>query len=559
MQCSAFREHQKPGVYWQLENGEQLHTKRRRDRKIFLAGVLLLVPALLFPQKSPPSDPVAQESLKFARIYALLQEHYTDTIDPDHAIFDGAIRKMLDTLDPFSAFFDRQQFKLLQEQTRGEAMGFGSILYVKPGKVLVLQTAEGSPSWRAGLGPGDEIVEVNGQKIIQLDFQSLIKLLQRSRAHPVRLGIRHPGKSVLQEVRLVPSEVKLPTVDTAFEFPARQIGYVHISGFDAKTTKEVQAAVEKLGGSKLKGLLLDLRNNHGGVVATAAGVASLFLKPGLPILTMRGRGVPEKSYGTTVMKVHYTMPIVVLVNGETASAAELLTAALEEHDRAVVAGEDTYGKGVVENIIPLSEATGLALTIAQYFTPSGRSIQRRLPGTALAHADAGIGKSTHFHTDNGRPVTASGGIHPDVVIPPRVLDPWAAFLTQNGLFTDFASQYITYHEDLKKSFEPDSDVMTEFRNFLASRRVRAPLEFWVKDQDYLKLRIKTEVFNLVFGLNAGNETEVKGDPQVLKALEVFPRVPEILKGPVPAGAMHVKRVASQDNLRKSNLRAENIK
>lgn len=502
-----------------------------------------MVPAFLFPQTSPPNDPATQESLKFARIYGLLEDHYADPINPDHAIFDGGIRSMLDTLDPFSAFFDRQQFKMLQEQTRGEAIGFGSILYVKPGKVLVLQAAEGSPSWRAGLGPGDEIVEVNGQKVAQLDFRALIQLLQRSRSHPVTLGILHPGKKAPQEVRLVPKEVELPTVDNAFLFPGRRIGYIHVSGFDAKTTDEVQSAVEKLGGEKLKGLLLDLRNNHGGVVATAAGVASLFLKPGLPILTMRGRGVPEKSYDTKPMTVHFTMPMVVLINGETASAAELLTAALEEHDRAVVAGEDSYGKGVVENVIPLEDNTGLALTVAQYFTPSGRSIQRRLPGTMLAHAESGIGKSKDFHTDDGRPLTAGGGIAPDVPIAPRNLDPWAVFLNQRGLFTDFASQYLTYHEDLKQTFEPDKDVMTEFRNFLSSRRIRVPLEYWVQDQDYLKLRIRMEVVSLVFGLKAGSEVEMKGDPQVQKALEVFPKVPGILKGPLPEGKMHVKRVA----------------
>jgi carboxyl-terminal processing protease len=536
-----------------LGNGEQLHTTRRRDRSLLLAGLLLLVPAFLFPQESPPNDPVTQESLKFTQIYGLLEEHYADPIDPDHAIFDGAIRKMLDTLDPFSAFFDRQQFKLLQEQTRGEAKGFGSILYVKPGKVLVLQAAEGSPSWRAGLGPGDEIVEVNGEKVSQLDFQSLIQLLQRSRSHPVTLGILHPGKDQPQEVRLVPKEVQLPTVDNVFEFQDRQIGYIHVSGFDAKTTKEVQVAVEKLGGNKLKGLLLDLRNNHGGVVATAAGVASLFLQPGLPILTMRGRGVPEESYTTRPMTAHFTMPMVVLVNGDTASAAELLTAALEEHDRAVVAGEASYGKGVVENVMPLSDETGLALTIAQYFTPSGRSIQRRLPGTMLAEVESGSGKSTSFHTDGSRPVSSGGGITPDVIIPPRALDPWVVFLTQHGLFTDFASQYITYHTDLKKSFEPDSDVMTEFQNFLASRRIRTPPEYWVNDQDYLKLRIKMEVFGLVFGLATANEAETRGDPQVLKTLEVFRRIPEILKGPLPTGTRHLKRVEGRESPQRNKM------
>jgi carboxyl-terminal processing protease len=540
-------------------NGKQLHTQQRLDRIVFLAGLLLLVPAFLFPQTSPPHDPVTQESLKFARIYGLLEEHYATPVDPDHAIFDGGIRQMLDTLDPFSAFFDRQQFKLLQEQTRGEAMGFGSILYVKPGKVLVLQVAEGSPSWRAGLGPGDEIVEVNGKKVIQLEFRPLIELLQRSRSHPVRLGVLHPGKDVPQEIRLVPREVKLPTVENAFIFPEQQIGYIRISGFDAKTTQEVQTAVEKLGGSKLKGVLLDLRNNHGGVVATAAGVASLFLKSGLPILTMRGRGVPEKSYSTSPMKVRFNMPMVVLINGETASAAELLTAALEEHDRAVVAGADSYGKGVVENVMPLSDETGLALTVAQYFTPSGRSIQRRLPGTMLAHAESGIGKSTNFRTDNGRPVSAGGGISPDVPIPARTLDPWAIFVNQHGLFTDFASQYITYHTDLKKTFEPDKDVMTEFRNFLSSRQIRTPLEYWVKDQDYLKLRIKVEVVSLIFGLKSGNEVEIKGDPQVQKTLQVFPRVPDILRGPLPVGTTHVKRVAIWRDPQQNNPHMKNRK
>jgi len=523
-----------------------LHTKLRRFLPTLLAGFLLLIPASLCPQTSPPNDPVTQESLKFAHIYGLLQEHYVSPIDPDHAIFDGAIRQLLDTLDPFSAFFDQQQFKLLQEQTNGEALGFGSILYVQPGKVLVLQTTQGSPSWRAGLGPGDQIVAVNGKQIAQLDFQSLINLLRQSRSHPVSLGVLHPGKDVPQDIRLVPKQIALPTVDNAFAFPSRQIGYIHISGFDAKTTEEVQSAVEKLGGSKLKGLLLDLRNNHGGVVATAVGVASLFLRPGASVLTIRGRGIPEKEYSTTLMKVHFDMPMVVLVNGETASAAELLTAALEEHDRAVVAGEPTFGKGVVDNVMPLSDDTGLALVVAQYFTPSGRSIQRRLPGTALAGADPGIGKSSNFHTDNGRAVSAGGGIDPDVAIPGGELDPWVSFLNQRGAFTDFASQYLTYNTDVNKSFEPDAHVLSEFRNFLSSQQVRVPLQYWVQDQDYLKLRIKTEVFNLLFGLTAGNEVATKGDSQVQKALQLFPRIPDILKSPLPMGVRHVKRIANQE-------------
>ncbi len=512
---------------------------------LLLSGCLLLPAARLAAQTSVPSDPATQNSLKFARIYGLLKEHYVEPIDPDDAIFNGAIRGMLDRLDPFSAFFDPQQFQALQEQTSGEAIGFGSILYVQPGKVLVLQTAQGSPSWRAGLGPGDQIVQINGQRVDSLDFRSLIQLLHNSRSHPVRLGILHPGQVVPEDVQLKPAEVETPTVDKAFDFPSGQIAYIHLTGFDKKTVQEVESAVERLGGAKLKGLLIDLRNNHGGLVDSAVGVASLFLPPGSSVLTIRGRATPEKSYHTTLLKDHFEMPLIVLVNSQTASAAEVLSAALEEHDRAVLAGEPTFGKGVVENIFPLSGRTGLALLIAQYFTPSGRSIQRPLPGTALATTDAGLGKKANFHTDDGRPVMAGGGITPDVKIPAPQRDSWLHFLDERGAFTDYASQYLNFHSHVDKSFQPDAKVLKNFRDFLTEDGILTPEKFWAHDQDYLKLRIKTEVFNLLFGLSVGNQVEVEGDPQVQKALALFPKIPEILKGPGPKpGAVPAKRIAT---------------
>lgn len=529
-----------------LEKEKILRHPRSLLTVLLLAGLLTWLSVPLAAQTSPPNDPATRDALKFARIYGLLQEHYMESIEPDDAILNGAVRSMLNQLDPFSAFFDPQQFEALQEQTQGESLGFGSILYVQPGKVLVLQTAQGSPSWRAGLGPGDQIVQINGQRVDSLDFQSLVQLLRSSRSHPVTLGVLHPGKVVAEDVQLKPAEVAVPTVDNIVDFPAQNIGYIHLSGFDKRTVGEVAKAVEQLGGAKLKGLLLDLRNNHGGLVDSAVGVASLFLDAGDTVLTIRGRAEQEKSYQAAALYVHFNMPMVVLVNGQTASAAEVLSAALEEHDRAVVAGEPTYGKGVVENIFPLSGKMGLALLVAQYFTPSGRSIQRPLPGTALAANDPGLTKKSNFHTDDGRPVKAGGGITPDVIIPAPKLDTWLQFLNRRGAFTDFASQYLTYHSKVSKSFEPDTKVLQEFRDFLTSEGIRVPAKFWAGDQDYLKLRIKTEVFNLMFGLTEGNKLEIRSDSQVQKALALFPRIPEILKGPgAKPGAAHGKRIADK--------------
>lgn len=499
-------------------------------------------------------DPVARYATEVARVYAAVEANYLAPVDPDQTLLDGAIRKALATLDPFSSFFDRDQFKQLQEQTRGQALGFGSILFVSPGKVLVIETAQGSPSWRAGMGPGDEIVEVNGTRLAGLDMQSLIEVLQNARSGPVRLGVIHPGRFVAQDINLNPAEVALPTADKVFLLKPG-IGYIHLTGFESKTPQELSDALGKLtapaagtppGSSvagagrrvdskqgSLQGLILDLRDNHGGEVDAAIGVASLFLPPGLSVLTIRGRVQAPQTIRTAAPPPAYHSyrgPLVVLVNGDTASAAEVVAAALEEHDRAVIAGEPTFGKGVVQSVMPLSDSMALALTTAQYFTPSGRSIQRPIPGTSLAAMDPSrTGQTSGFRTDDGRGLAASGGVTPDAIIPAQPTDPWLAFLDQRGAFTDFASDYRSSHGQIPRSFQPDAQTLSDFRDFLQRSGVLAPEEYWSHDHDYVKLRIRTEIMNLVYGLPVGDQVATEGDPQVEAAADLFPRIQELLK------------------------------
>jgi carboxyl-terminal processing protease len=498
-------------------------------------------------------DTVAPLEGKVARIYAAIEDNYLAPVDPDRALLDGAIRQALATLDPFSSFFDRDQFHQLQEQQKGQSMGFGSILYVQPGKALVISAADGSPSARAGLGPGDEIVAVNGTRIAGLDFQSMIALLEKSRSGPVRLSVIHPGRVVSDDLSLKPAEVEQPSVDKVFTLKAG-VGYIHVTGFETKTPQEVSAAIEKLqssaspedsGGSgkpraqgsavALHGLVLDLRDNHGGLVDSAIGVASLFLPPGLSVLTIRGRSQPEQTARTADIPktVHsYAGPLVVLVNGETASASEVLAAALEEHDRAVIAGEPTYGKGVVQHIMPLSDSMGMALTTAQYFTPSGRSIQRPIPGTVLETMSSDNPRGSDFRTDDGRGLASGGGVTPDVEVPPRGNDSWLVFLEQHGAFTDFATTYRSENAQVSRSFQPDNQTLSDFRDFLHRNNVSTPDQFWNADQEYLKLRIRTELMNITYGLQLGDEVATQADPQVERSVELLARVDELLKKPV---------------------------
>ena len=518
-------------------------------RPTLLAALLFLVAPGLYPQtSSAPSDDVTAQAMKFTAIYGALEQHYVEPVDPDHAIFDGGIRGMLSALDPFCAFLDRDQFELMKQQARGESIGFGSILYVSVRKVLILQTAQGSPSFRAGLAPGDEIVAINGERVDRLDFQSLIDLLKSSRSRPVRLGVIHPGRLVPEDFNLRPAEVAVPSVDKAFPW-SPGIAYLHIASFEEKTPEEVATALDGMDAPHLKGLLLDLRDNHGGIVDSAAAVASLFLKPDALVLTTRGRTMPEKAYHAPPMPRHYDLPIVTLVNGDTASAAEVLAAALQEHDRAVIAGLPTYGKGVVQSVMELSEQTGLALTAGQYFTPSGRSIQRPLAGTSLTFAslspsavpkekaakttpsaDPAGGSAARFHTDDGRPVAAGGGITPDVTIAGRADDPWFAFVSQRGYMTSYAEAYLTTHGKLAEPFEVSPEMLEDFKATLERNGVRVPDEYWSKDQDLLKLQLKVELTSLAYGLERGDELQTKGDPQVREAAGLFPRVGQILKG-----------------------------
>ena len=515
---------------------------------LFAALPFLIAPGL-YSQTSPaPPDDVAEQALKFTAIYGAVERNYVDTVDTDHAIFDGGIRGMLSSLDPFCAFLDQDQFETMKQQARGESIGFGSILYVSVRKVLILQITQGSPSSRAGLAPGDEIVAINGERIARLDFQSLVDLLKRSRSHPVSLGVIHPGRLVPEDINLRPAEVALPSVDKSFLW-SPGIAYVHIASFESKTPEEVATALDAMDAPHLKGLLLDLRDDHGGIVDSAAAVASLFLKQGEVVLTTRGRKMPEQVLHVPAMPKHYDLPIVSLVNGDTASAAELLAAALQEHDRAVIAGVPTYGKGVVQSVEELSEHTGLAITAGQYFTPSGRSIQRPLPGTALTFAslspsavvqgkpaegapgkDPGGPHVSAFHTDSGRPVTIGGGVTPDVTIPGLTDDPWLAFISQRGYLTSYAEGLLTTHSRASEPFEITPEMLEDLKQMLLRNGVRVPDEFWSKDQDILKAKIKVELTSLVDGLEKADELATKSDPQAQQAAGLFPRVGEILKG-----------------------------
>jgi carboxyl-terminal processing protease len=372
------------------------------------------------------------------------------------------------------------------------------------------------------MAPGDEILAINGYIVDRLDMEQLVALLTQSRQQPARLAVRRPGNARVLDILLIPEEMQAPSVERAFLLKPG-IGYVRVSSFDEQTGQQIKEGIEKLGGQSLKGLVLDLRNNPGGLLPAALRTASLFLEPGKKLLTVRGRKVDEQDQKVPADNVPYTFPVAVLINGKSASASEIVSGALQDHDRATILGEPSYGKGLVESVYPLSESTGIALTTALYYTPSGRSIQRPLKGAefALSATASNPNKQTEFRTDKGRSVKGGGGIQPDYTVYPDPPTPLRAALEASGSFTTFAIDYFKRHPEINKDFEVSPALLDEFQQFLSQRDIQPGVADWSREHDFVVNRLKAEIFNQAFGVEKGDEVEAQRDKVILKALEVI--------------------------------------
>ena len=479
-----------------------------------LAFILLLLPTALWGDDDPASA-IADEIKKIVDVFLTLDEHAADPVSPDQALYQGAIPGMLRTLDPHSIFFDPDQFQQLQQMQKSESKGFGTVVSVVPGRVTILQTLEGSPSAKSGLSAGDEILAINNIPLAPLVPEQLVQLLSQARQQAALLDVRKPGNARPFRLTLSPELIDAPSVDRAF-LVEPGIGYLRIKSFDEPTGRLVKSTIEKLGGTDLKGLVIDMRDNPGGAVQAAVDVASLFLQPDQLVFTIRGRNEQKSEARVAKLAQPYTFPVSVLMNGMSASAAEILAGALQDHDRATILGEPTYGKGIVQNVFPLSGNTGMALTVAFYYTPSGRSLQKPLESGSLniaAKATPGT-----FHTDSGRVVRGGGGIQPDVVLEPGRVSQLVYVLDGSGVLTAFASEYERSH-NIPENFDATPEVLDQLRVFLSQRQIQPGIADWLRDRDLIQSKLKQEIVNLKFGVERGDRIEMQRDPIVRRAVQ----------------------------------------
>jgi carboxyl-terminal processing protease len=476
-----------------------------------------------------------RDNLKsFTDVYSLVEKNYAEPIagdKADTAIYDGAIPGMLRVLDPHSNFYDPKAYARLREDQRGHYYGVGMVIQQQrdaQGKdhVFVITPYEGTPSFRAGIHPGDQIFAVDGKSTDGWTSDQVAKALKGPKGTHVQVTTVRVGQTSPMIFDLMRDEIPHPSVDLKYEIRPG-VGYIHLTQFQETTGDEMSSAID--GFSNLKGLVIDLRNNPGGLLSQAVDVCDHLLSKGQGIVSQRGRAYPDQNYTATHGNSGKAFPIVVLVNRGTASAAEIVSGALQDHDRALIVGETTFGKGLVQTVYNLSENTGLALTTYHYYTPSGRLIQRNYSGVSLYdyyynHAGAEPNDSTNREvklTDSGRTVYGGGGITPDEKIDTPKSNHFQDQLLYKDVFFKFAPMYVATHP-VNQGFQVDENVLNEFKKYITSQDITFNDADFNGVNDWLKARIKEKIVTIQFGQLQGLRTLADWDPEIQKALTYLP-------------------------------------
>jgi carboxyl-terminal processing protease len=482
--------------------------------------------------QSSQDESQIRDSLKsFTDVYSIVEQNYAEPIQGDKAdtaIYDGAIPGMLRVLDPHSNFYDPKSYARMREDQRGHYYGVGMVIQQQNSKVYVITPYEGTPSFRAGLRPGDIISAIDGKSTDGMTSDVVAKNLKGPKGTHVQVSVIREGQSKPLTFDLIRDEIPHPSVDLKYEIRPG-IGYIHLTQFQETTAQEVDDAIDSF--PNLKGLVFDLRGNPGGLLSQAVEVCDHLLAKGQNIVSQRGRAYPDQNYTATHGNDGKTFPIVVLVNRSTASAAEIVSGALQDHDRALIVGETTFGKGLVQTVYNLSENTGLALTTYHYYTPSGRHIQRNYTGVSLYdyyynHAGAtapGANNREVKFTDSGRTVYGGGGITPDEKIDSPQSNKFQEELGpyEKSAFFHFAAHYLA-NRTVDKNFQVDDAVLAEFKQFLTSQDIPWSEKDITDNMDWLKVNIREKIITSQFGQLQGLRVMADWDPQIQKALTFLP-------------------------------------
>jgi len=318
------------------------------------------------------NDSIYQDLRTFTEVFTTIKKHYVDEVKPNELIL-SAIKGMVKSLDPHSAYLTAQEYKEFQTETKGEFGGIGIQIGIKDGALTVIAPIEDTPAWKAGIKAGDKIIKIDGQSTKDMNINDAVSRMRGSKGKPVTLTIQRDEWKEPKDITIIRDIIKIKSVK--FKMIENDIGYIKLTQFQETTAQDLANALKTLKEKGMKSLILDLRNNPGGLLNSAVDVTEQFLPPKHLVVYIKGKSGEKMDYYTEGLRPMYTdLPMIVIVNQGSASASEIVAGALQDWGRALILGVQTFGKGSVQSLIPLSDGSALKLTTAKYYTPKGKSI-----------------------------------------------------------------------------------------------------------------------------------------------------------------------------------------
>ena len=471
----------------------------------------------------------------FTKVYDAVSENSAEKLSPDKGIYQGAIPGMLRTLDPHSNFLDPKGFASLREEQHGKYYGIGMLIGAQPrtGKPMVMYPFGGSPAYKAGIRPGDMLLQIDDKRVDTMTTAEVADLLRGPKDTQVQVTVTREGGGKPISFDLKRGEIARNSVDEAFWIKPG-MAFIHIVQFTETTGREVEDSLKSLGEANIKGLILDLRGNPGGLLSEGVAVAGHWLDRGQVVVSHKGRAYSEKPYLARGSQHGEDYPIVVLVNRFSASAAEIVAGALQDHDRGWILGDTTFGKGLVQTVYQLSDNTGLLLTTQHYYTPSGRLIQRDYSNLSFLDYYYGKRKAASNptdvkQTDLGRVVYGGGGITPDEKYEAPKPDAFQLNVLRKNAFFNYSAHYFAVHDSkLPKNWAPDEAVLNDFHDWLMKQGVQFTEGDWTKNHTWLRDELRREMYVTGFSYEDSQEVAIQQDPEIQRAIDAMPKAAKLL-------------------------------
>ena len=510
----------------------------------------------------------------FGQVLAVVEDNYIGEVDPKDLV-ESAIQGMLQGLDPHSNYLNSDTFAEMRDEQRGKFYGLG-IQINKPGPdkpLTIIAPIENTPAARAGLHAGDIISAIEGEQTSTLSLHQAVRRLKGDKGTEVTITVQRPSEGVAWDVTLTRDEVPTSSIRVAYMIRPG-VGYIRISNFTSTTARELDDKLDELSEQHMSRLILDLRSNPGGLLDQAVEVSKRFIDPGKLLVYTRGRVHGSDQDYIAAKDAHRPkVDLVVLVDRHSASASEIVAGAVQDHDRGLLVGERTFGKGLVQRVIPLRNGGAVALTTAKYYTPSGRLIQRdysdvddyfldrrddetsepvEMPeepeDLSVVEAEIDEDPEIFYTLGVGREVYGGGGITPDYIVPSeRATSLYSRLIRQNMIF-DFAVRYSESHADLEEGFSFSDDDVNSFKAFLEERDFAFDDESFNKDLDDVVRQIRAQTSKVKWGQAAESRVLSEGDPQIQKALTLFEEAAKLVRAAEDEGTRRAELIRPDASL-----------